>query len=376
MLKFYCSFIFLLLVSWCSLAQDIGVDTIHFSLDKKLLIFQGQLNGQQTFFAFDTGAGLGLANSNNQKEANLLVKNSEKKIKDANLATIQLKNVVINHLTIGSHQFRKVKSVLYDMEYLTCNRLYLLGMDIIGQLNWVIDFEKNIIIVAPKPFPKPENTLEISIKYERNRPVVDLQIGTSNTKGLIDFGFTGILDLPENTFFNAIYHQKQLLGQAQLYLSSSMAVSGLGKADTVKKVWLDNVQLQGHTIAPLQATIHEKTDTKIGVGFLSRYCSKIILNHQAQSYYLALLPSPKPSSTEFDARVSIVQQKFVITARCISDISTGASLQINEEISRVDDKSVADFKDNCEFLNWFYLNNAKEYTIEKMNGEKLVIKRR
>ena len=136
------------LCSSISFAQTITIDSIPFTLDKKLLVFKASINGVAFDFAFDTGATIGLSNASVQSQTGLIVKKGSQTITDANLKKLKINNTVIKQMQIGSHQFENVKGAIYDMEFLTCHQLYLLGMDVIGQLNWKIDFKKQLIYVS------------------------------------------------------------------------------------------------------------------------------------------------------------------------------------------------------------------------------------
>jgi len=51
------------IISSCK-GQDNRISEIPYTLDKRLLVFKGQLNGIETNFAFDTGAAEGIASTN------------------------------------------------------------------------------------------------------------------------------------------------------------------------------------------------------------------------------------------------------------------------------------------------------------------------
>ena len=359
-----------------SFAQSTKIDSIPFTVSKKLLVFEGYINNVPVDFAFDTGAGLGVANSGMEEKINFIVKHRKKKVNDANLKSISLKNITIQQLSIGSYQFTNIKSVLHDMEFLQCNKLYLLGMDVIGKLNWRINFVNNILEVSQTAFTVDNTFNALSISYKKSRPVIGVTIGNLPPQQcLIDFGYTGIIDIPESEEINNIFIKKQQQGAATIGLSSAMALSGLGKADTVKNIKIDSMLIGANLFKNIPATISEKTNFKIGVGFFANFCNEVVLNHSKDVYYFTQKSAPVVKLNNFDARVSYTNDKLIITAKNISQNSSAANLSMGEEIKSVDGKTIADFTNNCAFLNNFYLNSNSQIIVEKLNGEKIIIKR-
>ena len=77
-------FFFLFVKTINTNAQETKIDTIPFSLDKKLIVFKGKINGQEIDFAFDTGAQSGVANTKNVEKAAIKTLGKGTKIKDSN----------------------------------------------------------------------------------------------------------------------------------------------------------------------------------------------------------------------------------------------------------------------------------------------------
>ena len=134
----------LFLLPFLSKAQSVKIDTIPFTTKSSLLVFKGQINGIETDFAFDTGASLGVVTSAKANSANIKI-TGKKNITDSNEDVNSMKEAMIETVTIGSFEIKKVKSIVYDMPFLSCNDYYLLGANAINKLNWKIDFEKNLL---------------------------------------------------------------------------------------------------------------------------------------------------------------------------------------------------------------------------------------
>jgi gag-polyprotein putative aspartyl protease len=358
-------------------AQQAVIDTIPFTLDKKLLVFKAQINNVPIDFAFDTGATIGVANSDNLEKANFKVKKSGKRITDSNDDKKRLKNVVLEDIAIGSQHFSNTKSVMADMEALQCNGLYLLGIDIISQLNWKFNFDKKEIYISTTPFAVDETYTELPVKNMNKRPKINIAINNKTYSNcLIDFGYTGIIDIPEDEAINEQYNNKQATTAANIALTSTMGIGGWGKPDTLKTMLTDSVNFAGKTLYHVPIAAKENTELKIGVGFLAGSCSEVIINSSTKNYYLQFAKKTAYNlSVGFDARVTIVNNKFEVSAKSLQPNNTASSLSIGEEIKTVNGKSVAEYGSSCNYFNTIFVNKEKEMVVEKLNGEKVVIKK-
>lgn len=360
---------FLFFCSYSLQAQEMKIDTIPFSLENKLLVFKASINGVELDFAFDTGATLGLSNSKIQSKSGLIVKKGSQTIIDANLKKIKINNTVIKKIQIGSHQFENIKGAIYDMEFLACHQFYLLGMDIIGQLNWKIDFKDQMIFVSKKPFPINDTSVEIAVSNITRRPKTSLTInGVSYPNCLIDLGYTGSIEIPENTDLNLLHHQLKGKRKTAIGLNSNMSVAGLGKADTVKTLLLDQIKIGQYNFQNVHFAISEKTDFKIGIGFFSTQTSACILNNTEGKFYIETNPVPKTTVLPLDARVSYQDGHLVITSLNLNKNSSAQLLTIGERIKSINGKQASDFKDNCQFLFEYYHTKSTSIQIEKTNG--------
>ncbi len=364
------------LYSLTSYAQVKTIDTIPFSLDNKLLVFKASINDVVVDFAFDTGAGLGFSNSTIQSSTGLIVKNGSQTITDANLKKIKINNTVIKKMQIGSHVIENIKGAIYDMEFLTCHKFYLLGMDVIGKLNWKINFDQQQLLVSKLPFPTNNNHIEIPVSNASHRPKTSLVInGINYPNCLIDLGYTGSITISENEHLNMLYQQMNGTGKTELSLNSNMSVTGLGKADTVKTIQLDKIKMGQYDFTHVNTNVYEKTDFKIGIEFFSNQTKELVLNHTTGKYYIEPRTNSEPLLLPLDARVSYHEGKLRITALNLNQNSSAKQLSIGETIKSINGKQASDFKDNCQFLFEFYHTKKSNLLIEKLDGTVITIKR-
>jgi gag-polyprotein putative aspartyl protease len=370
-------FFLILFVACCHISSAQKIDSIPFSLDKQLLVFKGQLNGIAVDFAFDTGASSSVVNSKNVLAAGIKELKGSRSITDANQVNATLKNVLIEDLAIGQFHINKLKTITFDMPYLYCTNLLLLGQDVIKKFNWKIDFEKKVIYVSDRPFATSSDMLVWPIKYLNNRPMVELILNNQVEKNcLIDFGFNGILDVnPSLGSINKTFDEEQFKNQGKLSITSTMGLTGLGKPKPVKEFIMDSLFLNKTLIKNIPISINEQSDHKIGVQFFNTYCKSVILNHSTNTYHLSPSKQQFTTKSTFDARVTYKKEKLFITAKNMNKNSTALAFEMDEEIKSVNGKDAMFFKDECEFLLWFYLNKDTEVEIEKMNGVKIKVKK-
>lgn len=366
----------LILSSSTAFTQINKIDTIPFSLENKLLVFKALINDVVVDFAFDTGASLGLSNSTIQSSTGLIVKKGSQTISDANLKKIKINNTVIKKMQIGSHLIENIKGAIYDMEFLTCHKYYLLGMDVIGKLNWKIDFDQQQLLVSKLPFPTKNNQIEIPVSNASHRPKTSLVInGINYPNCLIDLGYTGSITISENEHLNTLYQQMIGTGKTELSLNSNMSVTGLGKADTVKTLQLDKIKMGQYDFTHVNTTVYEKTEFKIGIEFFSTQTKELILNHTTGKYYIEPRTNSEPLPLPLDARVSYQEGKLRITALNLNQNSSAKQLSIGENIKSINGKQASDFNDNCQFLFEFYHPKNPSILIEKLDGSFVKIQR-
>ncbi len=364
----------LTLLSIFSKAQSVKIDTIPFSTESSLLVFKGKINGIETDFALDTGASLGVistAKANNTKTKIT----GNKNITDSNNLSNTMKEAMIESMSIGSFEIKNIKSVVYDMPFLACNNYYLLGANAINKLNWKIDFEKNLLYVSKSTFEYSENMLEMTISYKNNRHFTNFIInGTELKNCLVDFGYYDFFEVSEKEpIFKKLRHENQ-----DRVIAGSRFCMGLSnmKTNNYEAFSFDNLIVNNKNFENLKIEIRKNTENKIGLKFFSQLSSVLIMNNIDSKYYLK--PSNKPVSLKmnFDADCFLRNGKLIIVGKNNNSESTAKDLETGEEIKSINGLMVNDFKDECAFLLWRIENLKKEQcTIEKLNGQKITIKK-
>ena len=358
-------------------AQQATIDTIPFSLEKRLLVFKGNINGIPVDFAFDTGAAYTVSNSSTNNTNKIELSGGKKTVKDANQQVAKIDNTTINKLTIGSFTIRNLKALSYDMPYLNCANIVLLGQDVIKHLNWKIDFEKQVLYVSNTVFSADTTMIGWPIFYRGGRPHVNYMVnGKKYSNCLIDMGFTQIFDANSNVEALSTEAKVKInLQKANQQISSSMGLMGLGTPDAITYFIADSIYFNNTLFTKVPVSLNSKTDTKLGVQFFNSTCKQLLFNFSNNTMYLELKNEVISPLNQFDARVSMQDGKLMITGKNMSSNTTATKLDMGEIVKAVNGKQYSDFSSECEYLLWTYQYKAPTITVEKMNGEIVTIKR-
>lgn len=369
-------FLVLLLNIFSGYGQENSIYEIPFSIEKRLLVFKGKLNGVETDFAFDTGAAEGIATTKDEQRNGVSRINSSQQIIDGNGKVARLQTVFTKELSIGGFTFENVRASINDMQYLYCMNLYLLGADVIRKLNWEFDFEKMVLKVSKNNFPINENMAVIPVTYQYNTPRTKLTLfGVALKDVLIDIGFTGSMTIPTtDKKIQNLLEAKRQLGLVTSQLASSFAATGMSKPSLTETIMIDSLRIDNYLFKEIEADFKANTDFKIGLGFFTATCDKVIINNSQKKYYLQL-KSKSSFKDKFPVSILLADGKLKISFIMLSDSVINKKFAINEEVKSINGKTASDFVDECHFLNWFYLAKWEKFIIQKTNGETIEVLR-
>jgi hypothetical protein len=366
------------LLSFISLSPVFGqenqdVNSFPFRMEFRWIVFRGLMNGVETDFVFDTGTNLGMANSLSESSNRISATGKTMKILDANN---EVKNVNLGKtdlIQIGGFEFKNVISLINDMDLLYCMDAYLLGSDIIGQLNWEIDFEKEIIRVSKKPFPVQDDDLVFRIGYLDERPFTSLQIRNLayDRLTLVDFGYTGVLDISiDHKNISLFLAEKEKTGDANyFYRYASGALGSTSFPSTT--ILMDSIRLDQFYLPKIPVDFEEKTKSKIGIGFFKAVSSKIIINNSKA--IIALKPKERPDFDQSNGiAVSLEEGRFLLRGKPNGRSPQDSLIDLNEEILSINGFKATDFEDKCQFLDWYVSQMPFEIQITKLDGTQLI----
>ncbi len=357
-------------------AQDTSFYEIPFTLNKQLLVFKGKLNNIDTDFAFDTGASIGVSNTKNEENNGVVKQNKEIIAEDARQNTIKLTTALTKKLSIGGFDFENVVSSFIDMELLHCMNLYLLGSNIINQLNWEIDFNTKMLRVSKNPFRTNSSMKSFKVYYKSNIPRVSININGKNyTDVIVDFGYNGSIEIPKlNKKLSKILLNKYEKNEVEKKLSSAFVLGGLSNSYLEEIVCLDSLNLGDNSYKNVLVGFMENTDFKIGLKFFLNNANKVIINNSTGTYHLETRANPLTASS-FPMSVILKDDKFIVNSvRLYSDPNANL-FKMNEELKSINGKIPNDFKNRCDYLNWYYTSNLQKLIIEKLDGNKIELQK-
>ncbi len=365
-------------LSFITLTQVSGQDNLSeyafpFHMEYRWIVFKGQMNGVETDFVFDTGTSLGMANSNSESKGRISPTGKTIKILDVSNESVNVDLGRSDLIQIGGFKFKKVTSLINDMDLLFCKDTYLLGSDIISQLNWEIDFENQIIKVSKKPFSIQDSDLVFKVGYMDRRPFTSLSISNIAYERLvlIDFGYTGVLDIPEdNRNVQYFLSEKQKQGPTNSFFRyASGALGSFSFPSTT--IWMDSIQLGQKYLPKIPVDFEENTKAKIGLEFFKTLSSKTIINNSKSVIALVLREQPEFEKSNGIA-ISFEEGKFFLKGKPVGFSSQDSMIELNEEILRINGFKAADFENKCAFLDWYISLRPLEVQITKMDGSQLV----
>jgi len=349
-----------------------SVNEFPFHMEYRWIVFKGHMNGVETDFVFDTGTSLGMANSKSESMGRISPTGKTIKILDVSNESVNVALGKSDRIQIGSFEFNKVTSLINDMDLLFCKDTYLLGSDIISQLNWEIDFESQFIKVSKKPFPIHNSDLVFKVGYMDRRPFTSLQIKNIAYERLvlIDFGYTGVLDIPDDSRnIQYFLSEKEKQGPTNSFFRYATGALGSNSFPSTT-IWMDSIQLGQDFLPRIPVDFEEKTKAKIGLEFFKTLSSKTIINNSKSTIALILRDKPEFEKSNGVA-VSFEDGKFFLRGKPIGVTPQDSQIGLNEEILSINGFKAADFDDKCQFLDWYISLRAMEIQITKLDGSEL-----
>lgn len=367
------AFAFCLIKSYAQVNQ---IDSLTFSTEKGLLVLEGYLNGVKTNFAFDTGASMGVLNSDHVRDAKVEISGS-RKINDSQNNTAKIGKAKIDSLRIGSQSFLDVTSVVADMPFLYCNKMYLLGGDVINKLNWKFDFQKKVVYFSKTPFlPQPEMK-QTPFKITGNRHFSNLIVAGTTINVLVDFGYAGNCTMDIGIKSTKELIKKQSAGNLYSSKNFSMGLNSVSAGKETTSFFADSLIFGGLSFNNFKINTMPNTDNKIGLLFLKMNFKQMIINSTQLTYWLLPNNITPQKTPNFDAGFYFNDNnKIEVVALNSAPNNSAKTLNIGEIIKELNGRNAESFANRCEFTTW-YAEQIKlpKMMLEQINGEKITIEK-
>ena len=358
-------------------AQNNQVDSLKFSTETGLLVIEGYINGVKTNFAFDTGASMGAVTNDNINDAKIVISGAIK-INDSQKNKAKMNKAKIDSLRIGSQIFLDITSVVADMPFLQCNKLYLLGGDVINKLNWKFDFQKNMVYFKKTPF-LPQNTMtQMPFKIIGNRHFSNLIIaGTTIENVLVDFGYAGNCTMDIATKSTKALIKKQPPENLLKSKSFSLGINSSSAGKETNAFFLNSVIFGGVSFNNFRINAMPNTHNKIGLFFFRKNFDQMIINNTELTYWLLPNNNAPQKTPNFDAGFYFNDNgKIEVVSLNSAPNNSAKSLYIGQIVNEINGRKADSFADRCDFTAWYFKQiELPKLVVEQLNGEKISIEK-
>ena len=245
-------------------------DTIPFRNDLGVIIIPITFNGIEKEFAFDTGAqstvAYGWAQESLKPTSRTTVVASSSGLK-SKMRFYKSGKIELGSRKITGHRILNTPK----NEIFSCHKVDgILGVDIIKEFNWSIDYQnKRLIMYPPNHFPKKvEEMSQLSFDYKGNRPYVYLNRKGRKFRFLLDTGAGGysnisqrnytlsnINDFPQTSFYSGNFDVNGVLTKSKPIIfkfpesiSDEVSLSPIVKYNKSKSTKLGNRLWRGKNL--------------------------------------------------------------------------------------------------------------------------------
>ena len=197
-------FLVLIFLLQSSYAQNnlIYQDTIPFRADLGLIIIPIKFNGVEKQFDFDTGANYSITYGWAKEELSPTKKTI--KITSSSGLKSKMRFYKSGLIEFGSRKIRKHRILnTKENKVFSCHNIDgILGVDIIKEFNWTIDFNQNILIMYPADyFPeKVKNMFSLDFDFQKKRPYVFVKRKDKKIRFLLDTGAGGFSNISKREY--------------------------------------------------------------------------------------------------------------------------------------------------------------------------------
>ena len=357
-------------------AHSQWIDSLPFSTELGLITIQGKVNNEDASFLIDTGAGITVVTNSFRQKAKLKASSKSVVTRDANQNKERLQRLNIQRISIGKAVQKKVPGVAYDMQYLKCMDLQILGENFLKYYNWRIDFTTNMVSYSPAVLPVDAATHIWKIDMSSGRPYVTIYLKGKPFKCLIDLGFRGYLDLKDDwNEVDSLVNEKESNGLVSVRTNRVMGLVSTETVEGIKEFMLDEFTVGNHLYQNVPVTVGKYEGAKIGWMFLERYASAIIINHGTGEILLEMRAAPVPCRASIDAGFQYQNGELIVSDLFSGPGSSALSLALGDTVQMIDGKTAKDFGDDCSLLKWHIQNKLASFVVKRKDGTALTIER-
>lgn len=339
-------------------------DTIPFRNDLGLIIIPMTFNGVEKQFVFDTGAQITLAYG--WAEENLRPTRKTQTVTSSTGLKSKMRYYKSGKIEIGSRKVtgHRILSAPKN-EVFSCHNIDgILGVDIIDQLNWIIDYKNMRLIMYPSNYiPKGVKDMhKLDFDYQSNRPYVFLKRKSNRLKFLLDTGAAGSSNISKKQYTLTNIDDYD---QVSFY-SGSYDVNGILTPSQPRVFKLPDASSYEVILSPI-IYYNNKKSTKIGNKLWQG--KRLFLSLKNEELYVSS-STVDQSYTGYSCSVKFSKGKMRIFQLEVDSELWKMGVRQGDEILSYDGKKFTDF---CSLDQYQRGLMGKSIQLELANGKKVTI---
>jgi len=359
----YLILLIVLIINDCTFAQT--HDTIKFVNVMGLMKVPIQINGIEHYFIFDTGAECTVIREDEGDKLDKTNSTTDTLNDSFDKVTIQTKYFV-KSFKIGCSNLNNQSLVAFpNSSFFNCLGIEgVLGVDIIKQFDWLIDFENQYLIKIDTSSSNKDISDYFALNFYENgfRPRIKLRIGDKIIDLLFDSGSnTNQLD---SGSFQTI---KKDIKRSYNQISSASGATTFDK-QTKESCFLINTQPFNNDSNKYTAEFNSISvgENKIGNTYWGQ--NKIFLSWTKNK--LLFKPINIQNKKTFGITFKVKNDTVIVNSIVYTEQILNLGLHIGDKIKTINGRI---FKDNCELLKYQLHNKENNLTIELLNGKQITL---
>lgn len=328
---------------------------IGIRMDK--LFIDASINGETREFIFDTGSPTLITRE--FADALGLVTLAQNTGTDAHGARVTMDVAVAETLTLGGVTFTDVPVLIFDPSTLELGPCVfdggVIGSEIFPGNAWRIDTETRTLTIAATPAAddRPAVRAALSDFGYPHAPIIDYRIGDLSDRALFDTGSSEAV-----TLFAQVADARpvrQRIDADSLREGrgiEGISAGGASEVGDLRRFTLEEFELGGVNIGPLDGTVRRVPPTLVGAGLLSRFV--VTLDYVNGEFGLTERGTPEPRGTHAGYAIGYENGEARVAQLFEGSPAAEAGLELGDHVVAIDGRSTRIGEDNplCSAALW------------------------
>lgn len=348
-------------------AQDDYSVQIPFEYRLGLMVIQVQISGETYDFLLDTGAPNVISRELAEKLG--LKRVTQHEVRDSQGQAADLGFTTLKKVSIGGIDFLDTGAIIAELTSsteLACLKVDgLIGSNLMRKATWRIDFQDQMISVAPTAaslrFPQPTHRLSFETKVT-GTPIVDVRLNGVTEKNVeIDTGSNGSFSLSKRTL-DSLIQNDPAVPVTYGFGRSSAGLHGKGIPDSsflarVPVITLGNLSLDSTVV-----DFADQGSSLIGTKFLKHY--DLLIDWFSRE--ILLIPKSEIDDSTFSTfgfSYSLRDNRLIVSKLYAHLMTQEDGLQLGDQILSMDGISY----ENLTQAQWCDLMEQKPFSGDKLS---------